>query len=126
MKSPSGPATASDFQALLAGINKLEDREGRDHLQTPGSRVSLDHGQKPQIPVNSPSKDLLRLTEVLDSIASFCVAQEKEEVVELGMEARPKKCQLYNCNQLQCVPGNSEASLKPRQIPDQELNDYFD
>ena len=90
MKSPSGPATANDFQTLLAGINKLEGREGRDHLQTPGIRVSLDHGQKPQIPVNSPSKDPLRLTEVLDSVASFCVAQEKEEFVALGWKQDQK------------------------------------
>lgn len=86
VRQPSGPATANDFQSLLAGISKLE---GRDRLQTPGSRVSLDHEQRPQIPVNSPIKDPLRLGKILDAIAGFCVSREKGEVVALGMEASP-------------------------------------
>lgn len=78
----SATASADDFQMLLACIHKFE--EG-DSLQTPGQRYS-DRQHITQQPENSPIRDPLRLSEVLDAIANFCVSQEKGEVIAIGLK----------------------------------------
>ncbi|OJJ43557.1 hypothetical protein ASPZODRAFT_19280 [Penicilliopsis zonata CBS 506.65] len=82
-KPLEGAPSSSDFQFLLAAIQKVEQR---DKIQAPGRRVQVDDEGQPQVPANSPIGNPLRLRPVLDALASLCVSKPRGEVVAIAME----------------------------------------
>ncbi|KAL2010666.1 hypothetical protein VTN00DRAFT_6473 [Thermoascus crustaceus] len=69
-RAPASPSSADDIHDLLAAINKIEKRDRR---QVPASRAG---------PTHHPRRII---TEVLDSLASLCVSQEKHEVIATAL-----------------------------------------
>ncbi|KAI9930148.1 hypothetical protein MW887_011958 [Aspergillus wentii] len=65
------PPTAVDVQNLLAAIRKVEQRH----------KVRIPHdNRQTEAPDNSPTRNPLRLREVLDALAAFCVSKPKETI----------------------------------------------
>jgi len=65
----------SDVQELIAAITKIEQKEAShvDELHQPGF---------------SPTREIWRLSKVLDSIANLCVSETNHEVIATALRVR--------------------------------------